>query len=142
MPSPGAKCYTISMHYYFDVWKKYAVFEGRTARKPFWMFALWNFIVEVVLFIVFAAIMASTKSHAAIVIFWVYGLAVLLPGLGLSVRRLHDTNRTGWWLLIDVVPLVGPIVLLVFFVMDSTPGDNKYGPNPKGVSAPAPAATN
>ena len=61
----------------------------------------------------------------------VFSLVVLLPGLGVSVRRLHDTDHSGWWLLILLVPLVGVIVLLIFLVRDSQPGSNRFGPNPK-----------
>ena len=65
----------------------------------------------------------------------IYALAVLIPGLAVSVRRLHDTERSGWWLLIALVSLVGAIVLLVFMVQDSTPGQNQYGANPKETTA-------
>ena len=65
----------------------------------------------------------------------IYGLAVLIPTLAVTVRRLHDIDRTGWWILINLVPLIGTIVLLVFCVMDGTPGNNRYGPNPKGATA-------
>jgi uncharacterized membrane protein YhaH (DUF805 family) len=61
----------------------------------------------------------------------IYGLAVLIPGLAVAVRRLHDTGRSGWWLLIGLVPLIGAIVLIVFMATDGEPGDNAYGPNPK-----------
>ncbi|MEF2278572.1 DUF805 domain-containing protein [Deinococcus sp. YIM 134068] len=70
----------------------------------------------------------------------VYGLAVLLPSLAVGVRRLHDTGRPGWWLLIGLVPFVGGIVLLIFYVLDSQPGSNTWGPNPKGVGGTAGAA--
>jgi uncharacterized membrane protein YhaH (DUF805 family) len=62
-------------------------------------------------------------------------LANILPALAVGVRRLHDTGRSGWWLLIALIPLVGVIVLIIFYVQDSQPGVNKYGPNPKGVVA-------
>lgn len=65
----------------------------------------------------------------------IYSLAVLLPGLGVSVRRLHDSNRSGWWMLIGFIPILGSIVLLVFMLLGSTPGDNQYGANPKGIKA-------
>ncbi len=64
----------------------------------------------------------------------IFSLAILIPSISVSVRRLHDIDRTGWWVLISLVPLVGWIVLLVFHVQDSTLGPNKYGPNPKSVS--------
>lgn len=64
-----------------------------------------------------------------------YSIAVFIPSLAVTVRRLHDTGRSGWWLLLMFIPLIGPIILLVFLLTDSQPGTNKYGPNPKGVSA-------
>lgn len=65
----------------------------------------------------------------------IYILAIILPGLAVSVRRLHDTNRSGWWLLIDLIPFIGSLVLFLFMIQDSQPGENRYGPNPK--TAPA-----
>jgi uncharacterized membrane protein YhaH (DUF805 family) len=61
----------------------------------------------------------------------IYGLAIIIPSIAVSVRRLHDIDRTGWWVLISLVPVIGTIVLLVFAVLDGTPGENRFGPNPK-----------
>lgn len=113
------------MNWYLEVLKKYAVFTGRARRTEYWMFVLFNFIVAVVLGIIDRVIGTGGLLGA------VYGLAVLLPGIGVAIRRLHDTGRTGWWLLIGFVPLIGLIVLIVFMVMDSKPGDNEYGAYPK-----------
>ncbi|MBI3916739.1 MAG: DUF805 domain-containing protein [Betaproteobacteria bacterium] len=113
------------MNWYLDVLKKYAVFNGRARRKEYWMFFLFNIIIMVVLGIV-EGIFGGPGVLGAL-----YGLAVLLPGIGVSIRRLHDTDRSGWWLLIGLVPLIGAIVLLVFFVQDSQAAENQYGPNPK-----------
>ena len=114
------------MNYYFDVLKKYAIFNGRARRKEYWMFVLFNLIISFVLFLISLVIKTEILSY-------IYMLAVLMPGIALGARRLHDTNRSGWWLLISFVPVVGLIVLIIFFVQDSTPGENKYGPNPKEV---------
>jgi uncharacterized membrane protein YhaH (DUF805 family) len=114
------------MNYYLDVLKKYAVFEGRARRKEYWMFVLCNAIITIILDILFHFLDAPF-------LILLYALAVLLPNIGVSIRRLHDTGRTGWWLLIGLIPLVGAIILLVFFITDSEPGPNQYGPNPKGV---------
>jgi uncharacterized membrane protein YhaH (DUF805 family) len=92
------------------------------------MFILFNSIVSIVLFVIGQAIDVEILSS-------LYSLAVLLPSLGVTIRRLHDTNRSGWWILIGLVPLAGFIVLLVFTVSDSQPGDNQYGPNPKAAMA-------
>ena len=113
------------MNWYLKVLKKYAVFSGRAQRKEYWMFFLFNFIIAFVLGFV------EGLAGGPGVLGSLYGLAVLIPGIAVSVRRLHDTNRSGWWVLISVVPLIGAIVLLIFMVEDSQPGDNRYGPNPK-----------
>ncbi len=115
------------MNWYTTVLKKYAVFEGRARRTEYWMFALFNFIIYVVLL----TLSLITHSIAFIVLMYVYGFAVLIPGLAVMVRRLHDTNRSGWWIFISFVPLVGGIIMLVFSLMDSYPGTNQWGPNPK-----------
>ena len=119
--------------YYIDVLKKkYLLFDGRARRKEYWMFSLFNFIVCIVLNIL-AQVLANISAIGVIFGFLplIYSLAILLPGIGLSIRRLHDTNRSGWWLLISLVPLVGIIVLIVFAVQEGTKGDNQYGPDPK-----------
>lgn len=118
------------MSWYLAVLRNYTGFTGRASRTEFWMFALVNFVIGLVLYLLFVA------AHALVILLIVYDLGVLLPSLAVGFRRLHDTNRTAWWLLIDLIPLIGAIVLLVFFCTDSTPGDNEYGPNPKGL-APA-----
>lgn len=113
------------MNWYLEVLKKYAVFDGRARRTEYWMFVLFNAIVYFVLSFVEGLVGGPG------ILAMVYGLAVLVPGLAVSVRRLHDTSRSGWWLLIALVPIVGGIVLLVFMVQDSIPGQNQYGLNPK-----------
>lgn len=119
------------MNWYLDVLtKKYAEFSGRARRQEFWMFALFNIIASIVLSIIDQV--AIAPAVGAPVVGSLYSLAVLIPSIALWVRRLHDTGRSGWWLLIAFVPCVGAIVLLVFAIMDSEPGPNAYGPNPKG----------
>ena len=109
------------MNWYLEALKKYAVFSGRARRKEYWYFVLFNIIICLVLGFI------SPRSSLSLL----YSLAVLLPWNGVNVRRLHDTGRSGWWLLISFVPIVGPIVLLVFMVQDSAADENQYGPNPK-----------
>jgi uncharacterized membrane protein YhaH (DUF805 family) len=113
------------MSWYLAVLKKYAQFSGRARRTEYWMFVLFNLIISMVLAFV-EGLLGSPG-----VIGLLYGLAVLLPSIAVSVRRLHDTDRSGWWLLVALVPLIGVIVLIVFAAQDSKPGDNAYGPNPK-----------
>ncbi len=112
------------MNWYLEVLKKYAVFTGRAHRTEYWMFFLFNFIIAIVLGVIDGVLGTAILGL-------IYSLAVLIPGIAVGVRRLHDTNRTGWWLLIGLVPLIGFIVLIVFFVQDSQEGSNDYGPNPK-----------
>ncbi len=113
------------MNYYFDVLKKYVVFSGRATRKEYWMFFLFNVIVSIVLSLV------DTFLGTHIVI-QIYTLAILLPSLTVLSRRLHDTGRSAWWILIGLVPFIGGFVLIIFAILDSQTGTNKYGDNPKG----------
>ena len=125
------------MNWYFEVLRKYGTFEGRARRKEYWMFALINAIICVVLSTVATMMMhGSTRSALiAYVVILAYCLLILLPSLAVVVRRLHDTDRSGWWFWIQLVPLIGGIVLLVFTVLDGTPGSNQYGPSPKPAHA-------
>ena len=113
------------MNWYLEVLKKYAVFSGRARRKEYWLFLLFNIIISIALGLI------EGLAGGPGVLPGIYCLAVLLPGIAVSVRRLHDTNRSGWWLLLGLIPLVGGIVLLVFMAQDSGLGENQYGPNPK-----------
>ena len=118
------------MSWYIKVLKNYAVFEGRASRKEYWMFFLCSLVVSVALSIVDMAT-GITNNGNPFGISTLYALAVLLPGIAVSVRRLHDTGRSGWSLLLALIPFVGAILLLVYYCQDSQPGDNQYGPNPK-----------
>ena len=113
------------MNWYTKVLKQYVGFSGRAQRMEFWMFTLINYVIMIGLYII--DIVVGLGFLGAL-----YALAVLLPNIAVGVRRLHDTNRAGWWLLIGLIPLIGAIVLLVFFIQDSQAGPNEYGPNPKG----------
>ena len=112
------------MNWYLEVLKKYAVFSGRAQRKEYWIFFLFNIIISFAL--------SFIQERVGVPVRYIYMLAVLLPGIALTVRRLHDTNRSGWrTLLISLIPIVGVIFLIRFMVQDSDPGENQYGPNPK-----------
>src|SRR5690606_11242221 len=119
------------MEWYLGVLKKYAEFGGRARRKEYWMFVLFNIIIAFVLGLIDGMLGLTTDGGMGI-LGGLYTLAVLLPAIAVGVRRLHDTGRSGWWLLIGFVPVIGFIVLIVFFVLASQPGSNEYGPNPKG----------
>ena len=112
------------MEWYLKVLKNYVGFQGRARRKEYWMFTLFSIIVSVILSIV------ETMIGLSAVLTTLYSLAVLLPSLAVAVRRLHDTGRSGWWLLISLIPFIGAIVLLVFVCEDSKE-NNRYGSNPK-----------
>jgi uncharacterized membrane protein YhaH (DUF805 family) len=124
------------MNWYFEAWKKFALFEGRSRRKEYWSFVLFNFIAVVLLAIVDGVTGTLNEAAGLGLLSGLYCLAALIPSIAVTVRRLHDTDRSGWWILISLIPLIGGIVLLVFSVMDSQPGANRYGPNPKGVIGP------
>jgi uncharacterized membrane protein YhaH (DUF805 family) len=119
------------MEWYIGVLKKYAVFDGRSRRKEYWMFFLFHMIVVVGLVIV-ESIIGTFGLLAGI-----YGLGVLLPAIGVTIRRLHDTGKSGWWIFISLVPVIGGFWLLYLMVIEGTAGDNQYGANPKGVAAAA-----
>ncbi len=117
------------MNWYLEVLKKYAVFSGRARRKEYWMFVLFNVIISIVLFAI--DVVAGTQG----ILYLLYNLAVLVPAIAVAIRRLHDTDKSGWWILIGLVPIVGGIWLLVLMVLDSKPGQNQYGVCPKPVPA-------
>lgn len=126
----------------FEPLKKYAQFSGRARRSEFWLFALFIFIVE----IVYVAVLAATggmnsgggapggAAMAVIGIFSLLFLGLLIPSLAVTFRRLHDTDRSAWWLLLSFIPVLGSLALLVFYLLPGTNGPNKFGPDPKGAS--------
>jgi uncharacterized membrane protein YhaH (DUF805 family) len=112
--------------------RRYAEFSGRSQRKEYWMYALGLWIAVIVLSIIEGIVGLSGMVGG------VYGplvtlvlLGTLIPNIAVAIRRLHDIDKSGWWLLISLVPLVGSLVLLYFFVSDGTPGPNQFGPDPK-----------
>ncbi|WP_291432160.1 DUF805 domain-containing protein [Deinococcus sp.] len=132
----------------------YANFRGRARRREYWMYTLINGIIQFVLSIPLYGVLMSMQNDAAAdpstaltgstlifaVIYALYVLATFIPSLAIAVRRLHDTGKSGWWYLLNFVPL-GGLVIFIFTVLDGEPGSNKWGPNPKGLtgSTPTPA---
>ena len=114
------------MNWYLGCWRKYAEFSGRARRQEFWMFVLFNFLAT------FVAGFLDGLLGTGGVLYGLYYLAVLIPSFAVSVRRLHDTDHSGWWIFINLIPLIGFIILLVFLCSDSKPGSNRFGANPKG----------
>ena len=117
---------------YLAVLKKYVVFDGRARRKEYWMFALFNLLISIALAVVDQVTGLANAAGGFSPLQTVYGMAVFLPGLAVAVRRLHDTNRSGWFLLLVLIPCIGPIILLVFNIEEGTKGSNQYGSDPKG----------
>ena len=122
------------MEWYVGALRKYADFSGRARPKEYWMFGLFSFLIVVLLAILESILGIAPESDES-VLANIYALAVLLPSLAVTVRRLHDTGRSGLWLLIAFIPLIGGLVLLLFLVGQGTPGPNEYGENPINGSA-------
>lgn len=120
--------------------KKYAVFSGRARRKEYWMFALL-YLIAYVVGIVIDVIVGTFDPIAGIGVFsGLVTLGLLLPSIAVLVRRLHDTDRSGWWALIIFIPLFGTIAILVFMCLDGTNGENRFGSDPKAAER-LPAST-
>lgn len=122
------------MNWFLIVLKKYAVFSGRAQRAEYWYFVLFYVLISLGLSMIDGFVGTYDPETSVGLLSGLFSLATLLPSIAVGVRRLHDTGRSGWWLLIGLIPVIGAIVLIVFFVQDSAPGDNDYGPNPKAAA--------
>ncbi len=122
-----------------SVFSKYATFSGRASRSEYWYFVLFNIIASIALFLLGIAIGAAVGGSdgamggliVGYILYVIYGLGVLIPSLAVTVRRLHDTNNSGWLILIGLIPCIGGIVLLVLTILQGTNGENKYGDIPE-----------
>ena len=119
------------MNWYLEALKKYADFRGRARRSEFWYFTLINILIITVLGTIDSNIGTYDIEADIGLLEGIFVLAVAIPSLAVSVRRLHDTNRSGWWFLLVFIPLIGPIILLVFMILDSQPAKNQYGQDSK-----------
>ena len=126
------------MKWYLEVLKKYAVFQGRARRKEYWYFSLFNLIF--ILLLTWIDALSNSNPNDVGPLPLIYLLAMLIPSLAVTVRRLHDINKSGWWILLYFIPVLGDIVLFIFTVLKGTPGDNRYGPDPLMAPAVAEAA--
>ncbi len=114
--------------------KKYSDFKGRSRRKEYWYFTLLMIIIIVPLAFTFGVLSESGNEEIGMIpigILVLFVLALFVPSLAVTVRRLHDTGRSGWWYLVSLIPYVGNLILIIFTVQDSKPGSNQWGPNPK-----------
>jgi len=122
------------VNWFITAVKKYATFSGRSQRSEYWYFLLFYLIIYVVLAII-DGVTGSYSMQAGIgLLTGILSLALFLPSLAVTVRRLHDTDRSGWWILIGLIPLIGGIILIVFLAQDSTAGANRFGENPKAAT--------
>ena len=119
------------MKYFLYCLQHYADFNGRARRSEYWYFALFNLIISFVIGFTFGVIAGILDMPALDNLTYLWSLVVFIPGLAVSVRRLHDIGRSGWWLLLSLIPLVGSIILIIWCCFDSQPGANQYGSNPK-----------
>lgn len=110
--------------------KRFADFEGRSRRSEYWYFVLFSTIISYSLMLI-PSFFGSTMAMIGSGLYFIWAIAVLIPSLAVGVRRLHDTNKSGWWLLIALIPILGAIALLVFLASDGDVGKNQYGHDPK-----------
>ena len=125
------------MNWYLKVIRQYADFSGRARRKEYWMFVLFNVIFAILALSLDVVLGTAMEASFFGVFYGLYCLFVLLPALAVGVRRLHDTGRSGWWILISFIPVIGGIWYFVLMVLDGDPGENQYGENPKQVTSEA-----
>ena len=126
------------MNWYLSVIKQYMTFHGRARRKEYWFYILFSVLISFGLSVIDLALGTFYYDRNIGLLSGAYGLFVFLPTLAVTVRRLHDTNRSGWWALVGFVPILGPIVLFVFMLFDGTPSANRFGENPKKISIEGP----
>lgn len=122
------------MNWYLKVLNQYADFNGRARRTEYWMFTLFNVIFTIVAVILDNVLGFTFGEIGYGAIYLLYALVMLIPGLAVSIRRLHDVGKSGWMILISLIPFIGAIWLLVLMLTDSQPNTNEYGSNPKAVT--------
>jgi len=130
--SPGGTGDGMTFGYYLGGLRRYADFDGRAGRAEFWWFILVLYGIQIAIVVLGAVLgtFSPALETVSTVILWVHGLGTLLPSLAVTARRLHDTGRSGWWMLISLIPFVGWIPLLIFLLLPSDPDPNEYGRGP------------
>ena len=120
------------MNWYLDTFKnKYADFTGRARRTEYWMFLLFHLPIIFILSFLSGFLEALGSGLVPSILLIIYVLLTFIPTMALTIRRLHDTGKSGWYYLLSVIPYIGWIIVLIFTVQDSEPMENKWGPNPK-----------
>ena len=114
------------MNFYLDAWKKYANFGGRSRRKEFWIFALVNMVISWAL-----AFITGSLGVVGTIVIYGFSLAIFVPGIAVSIRRMHDIGKSGWWLCVNFVPVIGSLWFIMLAAKDSQEGDNQWGAYPK-----------
>ncbi len=125
------------MSWFIIALKKYATFSGRARRSEYWYFTLFYLLIYLVLMFVDMTMGAFSSKEGIGVLTTLFTLAMLLPSLAVTIRRLHDTGHSGWWILLGALPFLGGLILFVFFVRDGDPGTNEFGEDPKNPFADA-----
>jgi uncharacterized membrane protein YhaH (DUF805 family) len=120
------------MNWFLAALKKYADFTGRARRKEYWFFVLFAYIIMIALVFVDTAMGTVNEVYPVGPLSGIFWLLIIIPQVAVAIRRLHDSDRTGFWLLISFVPIIGPIWFLVLMFLDGTMGPNQYGEDPKG----------
>ena len=121
------------MDWYLNVLKNYFGFGGRARRKEYWMFVLVNIIFTFVLGIL-DRMLGWERAGGEGILTTIYGVLVFIPWWAVQLRRLHDTDRSAWWLLVLLIPIVGWLVIIIFNCQNGTPGSNRFGADPKQLS--------
>lgn len=122
------------MNWYITAVKKYATFNGRSRRKEYWYFVLFNILISIALTVIDGLTGSFNPETGYGLLSSIYTLAVLIPSIAVGVRRLHDTGRSGWWLLIALIPLIGALILLYFLICSGDGESNEYGSDPKAIN--------
>lgn len=123
----------MAFQYYLDAFRNYATFTGRARRSAYWYFFLFNMIFTIAAMFIDNLLGTTIEPLPYGYVYYIYNLAILVPNLALGTRRLHDVGRSGWMILIALIPIIGIIWLIVLLCKDSDFGSNKYGVNPKGL---------
>ncbi len=123
------------MEWFMKALRQYAVFTGRARRKEYWFFVLFYLLIAIALGFIDSMLGLGSEDYG--LLSGLFGLAMILPALGVAVRRMHDIGRSGWWVLVSLIPFIGWLIFIWFATRDGEAGPNAYGPDPKADSPSA-----